>query len=58
VQIISVGEVANVYPDPDQGNTHVAVDLAGGDATVNKVTYSLHFSSVPIRFWQNYFIGR
>jgi hypothetical protein len=55
VQIISVGEVANVYPDPDQGNTHVAVDLAGGDATVNKVTELLLFCSVLIRFSQLFY---
>jgi hypothetical protein len=48
VQTISAGEAASACPAPGQGNTPVAVDLVGGDATVNKVMESL--LSVLIRF--------
>jgi uncharacterized Zn-finger protein len=49
-QTISVDGAASACPAPGQENTHVAVDLAGGDATVNKVTELLLCCSVPIRF--------
>jgi hypothetical protein len=43
VQTISVDEVASVCHAPGQGIIHVAVDLAGEDATVNKVKNLLNY---------------
>jgi hypothetical protein len=49
VQTTSVDEAVSVCPAPGLGNTRVAADLDGGDATVNKVqvTGSLLYWYVP-----------